>query len=236
MPGSDKEDKDDNRTEGERKRKKDLAFKVLVSILALAVAALVIPQMLSISGPGEDMEREEFNLSGQPVKGEADAEVTIVEFGDYLCPGCQAFEQTVMPRIERNFIETGDAKLYYLDFPLERHDPEATLASIAAQCVHKQDVEEFWSYHESLYTQQREIEYNTDGLVSLAEDQDSEIDTESLRSCIESRETEAQVKADRTTGIEKEIPGTPTIYVNGAKASSISYSSLESLIESEMEN
>jgi protein-disulfide isomerase len=218
----------------ESRRKKDLAFKTLATLLTLAVAALVIPQLLSID-TGEPTGTVSLNLSDQPMKGSPDAEVTIVEFGDYYCPSCKAFKDTVMPKLQENYLQTGEAKFYYLDFPLRIHEPYAMKASMAAQCVYQQDSEKFWEYHDALYENQRKIQYNVESLTGLAENNTDGLDYDKLENCIRNRETFDDVRKDVQIGNNANVSRTPMIYVNGVEASSIRYSKLKSMIESELE-
>lgn len=218
-----------------RKRKKDLAFKGLISVLILGVAALVIPQMLSTSEADQSQGLENINLTDRPVKGNIDANVTVIEFGDYYCPACKAFTQTVMPQLQQNYIEPGKIKFYYMDFPLEIHNPQATMASVAAQCVYKQDSEQFWKYHDALYQQQKNIQYNAEGLTSLARDSTSGIDYDRLQSCISSRETMNKVQEDKNLALDNNVRSTPTIFVNGEKVQN-DYRSLKNAIDNSLSN
>jgi protein-disulfide isomerase len=225
-----------NEETDKRKRKKDLAFKGLVTFLAISLAVLVIPHMLEISEGGEDtVENVSFNLSEQPMKGSQDAEVTIVEFGDYYCPACKAWKETVMPKIQEKYIKTGEVNFYYLDFPLNIHEPYATEASVAAQCVYSQDRKEFWSYHEALYSAQREIQYDNGRLTQLAEDETEGLNYTELSSCIQEEETLPYIQEDLEKGNSINVSGTPTIYVNGNEAAGIGYRDLKPLIERELE-
>ena len=61
--------------------------------------------------------------------GDEDAPVTIVEFGDYQCPGCGAFALTVKPQIDGTLVQSGRAKFVYYDFPIVSGHPNAFFAA-----------------------------------------------------------------------------------------------------------
>ncbi|WP_414837694.1 DsbA family protein [Candidatus Nanosalina sp. VS9-1] len=219
----------------ESERKKNLAFKVLASGVAIVIAAILIPQLLN-AGNGGDASNStaSFTLEGEPVLGNESANVSIVAFEDFYCPSCKSFNDGVKPRLEDNYIETGQAKFYYLDFPLDFHDPQATAASVAAECTYQQDEESFWPVHDALYDVQRSIDYTPERLTQLVEENTEGLDYEAIQSCIASQETVNRVNEDMREGLNAGVSGTPTIFVNGEQASDFRYSTLESMIEDEL--
>ena len=76
----------------------------------------------------------------QPVKGTANASVTIVEFTDFECPSC-ARQHPVLERIVNEF---GDrVRLVVRDFPLSQH-ANARKAAEAAEAAREQG--KYWEY------------------------------------------------------------------------------------------
>src|SRR3989344_3394454 len=57
-----------------------------------------------------------------PVLGNQNAKVTIIEFSDYQCPFCRKFWTDTLPQIKKNYIDTGKVKLVYRDYPLDFHE------------------------------------------------------------------------------------------------------------------
>ena len=221
----------------ESERKKNLAFKVLASGVAIVIAAVLIPQLLNAGNSGENVNGSaSFALEGQPMLGNDSANVTIVAFEDFYCPSCKSFNDGVKPRLEDNYIDTGKAKFYYLDFPLSFHDPQATRAAVAAECVYQQDNEQFWPYHDALYDVQRNIEYTPERLTQLAEENTEGLNYESLQSCIASQRTVSDVNQDMREGLNAGVSGTPTIFVNGEEAEDFTYNTVSSMIEDELAN
>jgi len=88
------------------------------------------------------------SLDDDPVKGDPNAPVTVVEYSDFQCPFCKRFYQQTLPQLEKNYIETGKVKFVYKDFPLDSIHPNARPAHIAAECADEQG--KFWEYHDLL--------------------------------------------------------------------------------------
>ena len=65
------------------------------------------------------------------VMGRDDAPVTMVEYSSLACPHCAAFHREVLPRIKKDYIDTGKVRLVYRDFPL---GGLALAAAMLARC------------------------------------------------------------------------------------------------------
>lgn len=77
-----------------------------------------------------------------PVRGPADAPVTIVEFADYDCPYCAEDEPTVKKVLAAYPTEV---KLVFKELPLDVH-PKAKEKALLAECMGEQG--KFWEAHD----------------------------------------------------------------------------------------
>lgn len=94
-------------------------------VLTLAIVAVIVVIILGINHQSNQQAElsnkvYDIDLTGMPVKGNAEAPVKIVEFGDYKCPVCQYFAQNVEPQIEKDFIDTGKAKTLFRELYVYR--------------------------------------------------------------------------------------------------------------------
>ena len=80
-----------------------------------------------------------ISLDDDPVKGNPDAPITIVEFSDFQCPFCAKFHSTTLPQLEANYIDSGKVKFVYRDFPIQSIHPNAVPAAFAAECADEQE-------------------------------------------------------------------------------------------------
>jgi len=53
------------------------------------------------------------------VVGDPNAPVTIIEYASLTCGHCAKFHMETLPELQKEFIDTGKAKLVYRDFPLD---------------------------------------------------------------------------------------------------------------------
>jgi len=161
---------------------------------------------------GDMADEELVRLAQGMIYGDPDAPVTIMEFGDYQCPACGSFAMAVKPQVDLAYIETGQAKLVFHDFPLPGH-PNAFPAARAARCAGDQD--QYFAYHDLLFRNQQRwaLEGNPAGqFIDLAEELG--LDEAAFRSCLESDRFADVVTANRRLGERLGVGGTPTLFVH----------------------
>jgi len=90
------------------------------------------------------------------VQGNSNAPVTIIEYSDFECPYCKAF-QPVLEKIMAD--EPGQVRWIYRSYPLHQHSFEEL---VAADCVAKLKSDDaFWKYGNLLFGLQDQINADT---------------------------------------------------------------------------
>ena len=105
--------------------------------------------------------------NGSPIIGKSSADITIVEFGDFQCTFCYKFHQNTLDHLIMEYVETGQVKYVYRDFPL--NGPDSILASEATYCANDQN--KYWQYHNILFKNwagEKTGWINTDSLMKFA--------------------------------------------------------------------
>lgn len=151
------------------------------------------------------------DVSEEPFKGEADAQIAVVEFSDFQCPACAAYTSRVAPQFNQDFVETGKVKFVFMDFPLQRH-AQAFGAAKAAQCAAEQDA--FWDMHDRLFADQSKL--MPDDLRAHAEELG--LDMEAFQTCFEGNANEDEIREDMQIANQVRLRGTPHFaigYVEG---------------------
>ncbi|MFN7160959.1 MAG: DsbA family protein [Candidatus Gracilibacteria bacterium] len=145
--------------------------------------------------------------------GSSTAPVKIVEFGDFQCPGCKFFHDSILPEIKAEYISTGKVEFEYKDFPVHATAP---IAHNAAHCAAAQGKAE--EYMDQLYAN---IDAQTIADLKIYADKVG-LDKDMFGKCVDSNEFAGTVKANQNEGISKGVSGTPTVFVNGVVVPSIS--------------
>jgi protein-disulfide isomerase len=192
------------------------------------------PSAPSPSAPvGQKVELSSFDLEGEPMIGDADAPVTIIEYSDYECPFCGKFFSESYGKLKEEYIETGKVKLYFKDFPLGFHDL-ATPAAAAANCVQAQlGDEKYFEMHDKIFTTQQSL--SVSNLEAWAIELGA--DKAEFNTCVVDEAVIAEINADLAEGSQFGVSGTPSFFINGNLiVGAQPYSVLKSMIETELTN
>jgi len=146
--------------------------------------------------------------NASPPLGSESAPITIVEFGDYQCESCYHWFHNTRSTLIDNYIETGKAKLVFVDLPfLGRDSPKAAQASYCAE-----DQGKYWEYHSMLYNFQEGSPdsgwANRDRLNSFAFTMDMNMDE--FNDCMDSSKYKIRVKANYNEAVKQGAQSTPT--------------------------
>lgn len=182
------------------------ALKKDVQDLRKEVETLKAKSVAAPVQPPQDLQEVTVSIDDDPLKGKADAPVTIIEFSDYQCPFCGRFVKNTFPDIAKKYIDDGKVKYVFRDFPLEFHK-QAPKASEAANCAG--DKGKYWEMHDKLFDNQSAL--TVDKLKLYAAD--IGLDTESFNACIDSGKHADEINKDLEEGKKATVSGTPTFFI-----------------------
>lgn len=174
--------------------------------VAAAVAALPTGVPLPTAAPTRDP-NQRFDVSddGNPSRGNPDAPITLIEFGDFRCGFCRRFnDETLIPLLEQYPTQV---RYVYRDYPIL--GPDSLTGAIASECADEQG--RFWEFHDWLYANQQN--FTRDAFLAYATE--LEMDTEAFAACIDNGDPQIEIMADYTVGQALGIGGTPTFFLNG---------------------
>ena len=163
------------------------------------------------------------------ISGNADAKITIIAYESLTCSHCADFHKNIYPKLKKDFLDTGIAKIEFRHFPL---DVAALNAAKIAQCKNNESLKIL----ESLYSNQQawikgnSVEDLNNHLKNYLEKEGFDINFEK---CIKNKEIEDFVLNDRIEGVKKfKVNATPTIIINNEKfEKSLNYKNLKKIIE-----
>jgi len=196
------------------------AAKINIAIVAglVLLLAAVIAVIVSVSGANQqptasgDLDPALIeNADSHALTDPADAQVTVVEFLDFQCPGCGDLE----PTMQELRADLGDEVRFVVrNFPLIDIHPNAVDAAVAAEAAADQD--EYAAMHDALFANQDEwtgLDDATDYFRDLADELG--LDLDAYDAAVADPATEERVMADRADALDLGLQGTPSIIVDG---------------------
>lgn len=204
------------RAEAESARKRRLLLIGGAVAAAVLVAAVLIwtnressnlPTLKSVDAAAIAAVPTEGRVIGDP-----NAPVRLVEYGDYQCPACAAFDEQVFPLLLSKYIATGKISFEFRDLAFLGND--SVTAAEAAACAIDQDG--FWPYHQTIYAN-----HFGENLGNLSESRLlkmadlSGLDRDAIASCLDAGTYAADVQQMRQEASQLGLTSTPSFVLNG---------------------
>ena len=232
---------------------KELGIVLAVFVIGLAIGGMFVkiqylestnnkaPSALGSGGPQQPTQppaapaKVDVKVTADdPIKGNPNAKLTIVEFSDFQCPFCENFFKNVEPQILKDYVDTGKAKFVYKQLPLVSLHQNALLAANASLCAKEQN--KFWEYHDKLFEAQ-----GSGGADALLVNNlkkyatDLRLDQAKFDGCLDSKKYDPQVQADITEASKNNINGTPYTVVGSTGISGAQpYAQFKTAIDAEL--
>jgi protein-disulfide isomerase len=141
--------------------------------------------------------------------GNLEAELTLVEYGDYQCPYCRQAH----PLVQRLLREHGNQlRFVFRHFPLRKIHAEATMAAYTAEAAGRQG--KFWQMHDLLFANQHRFH---EGTIFHDLARKLNLDLNQFLADVGDMEIVAKVESDFRGGIYSSVNRTPTFFLNEEK-------------------
>jgi protein-disulfide isomerase len=178
-------------------------------------------------------------------EGKGTAGVTLVEYGDYECPGCGQYYQPLKDTVAKY---KDKIKFQFRNFPLTQIHQNAFAGARAAEAAALQG--KFWEMHDLLYqqnsmyyaAQQQKQSYSTwisatDPLaVFTSYAKELGLDTAKFKTDYASEAVNKTINADLASGNDLKVNSTPTFFLDGKQIQpSPTVDSLSSFIDDAIE-
>lgn len=186
--------------------------KFITFVVALVV--LLFAYYFYATGGRTSLPPKEIVVTEQDhVRGAAGAKVTLVEFGDFQCPACGAYEPLIRQVMDEN---ADTVQLVFRHFPLTQIHQNALLGAKAAEAAGVQG--KFWEMHDKLYDNQLEWSnaLNARDFVTAYASAIG-LDTKKFAEDLNNKSIEDKIFAEYSEGLKLGVQGTPTFFLNGKK-------------------
>jgi protein-disulfide isomerase len=141
-------------------------------------------------------------------RGDPDAPIVLIEYGDYQCPHCAAAEP-VVEALLRGFGH--DLQGVFRHFPLTQVHPLSEIAAQATEFAGAHGA--FWPMHSAVFANQAQLSlpiiFAIAGALNLPQP--------ALRKALEAGAYANKVREDFIGGVRSGVNGTPCFFVNGQR-------------------
>lgn len=189
--------------------------KQFLAIIAIIILAFVGIMAFSGNKSEDASSKVDSSKVTEHIKGNPDAKITLVEYGDFQCPYCQQYEPTIRQVVDKF---ENDIKFQFRNFPLFNIHPNAVAAARSAEAAGLQN--KFWEMHDALYSQSNwqiwtEAKDPKPAFDNIAEQLG--LNMTQFKKDFASSTVNDAVNADKEAGSKLGVTGTPTFFLNGKK-------------------
>jgi protein-disulfide isomerase len=167
-------------------------------------------------------------VGNAPMRGPANAKVTIVEFADFQCPYCKKVEES-LSKVRSTY---GDrVRIVWRDQPLPFHPRAMPTAELAREARAEKGQAGFWAAHDALFASQPKLE---DGdLEAIA--RSVGLDVTKTMQAIEKERYKASIQQDTDMADDFQASGTPHFFINGRRlVGAQPFEKFETIIDDEL--
>ena len=181
---------------------------------------------VSVTLPRPELPKIEVSKDDDPMLGDPNAQVTIIQFAEFQCPYCGKSKETV-DRILKEY--EGKVNMVARDFPLGFHD-RAIPAAVAANCAGEQG--KYWEMYDILMANQRALgDEDLAGHATKA----GVPDMDKWTACLSDPAQAEEVNKDFQDGSAVGVTGTPAFFINGVMLSGAQpYEKFKEIIDQEL--
>lgn len=145
------------------------------------------------------------------IRGDADADVTLIEYSDFECPFCSRFHPTMVQLMNDPDLK-GKISWVFRHYPLSFHQ-QAGPAANASECASEQG--KFWEYADKLFENQASLSDAFYGQLAG----ELKLNKSKFDSCFSSKKYQSRITADQTGGSAAGVTGTPGTIIIGKDGS-----------------
>lgn len=174
-------------------------FQFLLIVFVVTLATACTPQK-------SNRARVSIEIGDDPVIGNRDANIAIIEFVDLECSFCLRFHRENFPAIKKRFIDSNEVLLIVKDLPLRRHK-HAFSAALIANCAAQQGA--YWRMQDYLINRQNRLgkKLYEQAMLELG------LDREQLVKCARQESRSREILGDMRSARRLGIRGTPSFAI-----------------------
>lgn len=209
----------------DKKIKPFLLWLVLGGIFIFLTGLVIM--LASRGGTNQKLTDNSTILATDHVKGAENAQNILIEYSDFQCPACSAY-QGMLKKLNEEL--GNEVKIIYRHFPLESIHPYARLAAQASEAASLQN--KFWEMHDKLFENQTAwstVENPEEKFLQYASE--LSLNIEQFQKDLNSNETQNIINEHLLIAETLKLNSTPSFFLNGKAIKFNSYNQLRNAIQ-----
>ena len=198
---------------------------VAVVVAGLLIAGAVVwngshpsagtPQVAG-TGTAPAVDIKNVKTDGDPFIGQPNAPVTIAFWSDFQCPFCKQFELTTLPQIIQNYVNTGKAKVVFMDFPFLGKD--SITAALYSHSIWKLYPNQYFAWRTAMYNaqdQEGDVGFGNAGTIDKLDATIPGLDAAKITADVAANTAayQAMADADKAEGQKAGVNATPSFVI-----------------------
>lgn len=191
---------------------------IIFALLCLGILGLIFVTSKKDNGSSWNGDATKIITDGpiaDHVFGSTAQKVTLIEYGDYQCPGCGSLH----PMLKEVVAKYKDNLTFiFRNFPLTTIHPNALAAATAAEAAGMQG--KYFEYHDVLYeAQQQWQEAPVSNRTTLFQNYAKQLglDINAFHTYLSSNQITDKINRDRSSASRFQVSSTPTLILDGQK-------------------
>ncbi len=170
-------------------------------------------------------------MTAEKTMGLAGAPITVIDYSSLTCPHCATFHLATLPQLKRSYIDTGQVKYIYRDFPVPGASTTAAAMAAAAlaRCAGN---DRYFEALDLLYGAQATWTASSNPTPAMKQAlAPIGMPSEKMDACLASTALQNAINAQRSQGQSTHgVTGTPTVLVNGQRVADNSFTGLVAVL------
>lgn len=94
--------------------------------------------VMALGAPVRAQTATDDDGSGEMFIGKADAPITMYAYESLVCPHCAAFHTGALPKLKEQYVDKGQLKIIFREWPGSRDNPYPAIPAMMARCLGKE--------------------------------------------------------------------------------------------------
>ncbi|MEL6727847.1 MAG: thioredoxin domain-containing protein [Pseudomonadota bacterium] len=162
--------------------------------------------------------------------GSDDATITVVEYASWTCPACLQFHNDVIPVLKADYVETGQVKFIFREFPT----PPANVAVAGFALARCAGEDQYYSVIDDLFMAQTNVlnlARSGGDIEGALRDLASSygIQGDDFNECLANQDVTYAISESVMKGDSQGVNSTPTVFINGEKLQGFEWRTAEGM-------